>query len=211
MSPDYSKESSGVFYFMYGYVYKTTNLNNGRIYVGQKKGVFNPSYFGSGLNIRRALKKHGDESFKVETICYLTTKQELDEFEKFLIDKYREILGRRNLYNIAKGGMGGHFYDTPPRLGKKNSLECREKLRIANLGKKTPSVGLKLSLRQKGKNNFWYGKVPPSLELAKKKCKEMYPNGTNFGNKHSPESINKMKEKALEVWKIRKINASKNS
>jgi hypothetical protein len=35
----------------YGYIYKTTNLLNNRIYIGKHKGEYNPNYFGSGLII----------------------------------------------------------------------------------------------------------------------------------------------------------------
>lgn len=36
-------------------VYKTTNLINGKIYIGKDK-YNNPKYLGSGKNIRRAIK-----------------------------------------------------------------------------------------------------------------------------------------------------------
>ena len=43
---------------MYGYVYKTTDLRNGEIYVGRHKSdEFDSSYFGSGNIIKRINKK----------------------------------------------------------------------------------------------------------------------------------------------------------
>lgn len=43
---------------MYGYIYKTTNLINGKIYIGQHKSEeYDSSYYGSGKKILRALKK----------------------------------------------------------------------------------------------------------------------------------------------------------
>ena len=36
---------------MYGYIYKTTNLVNGKIYVGQHKGEFTEDYIGSGTSL----------------------------------------------------------------------------------------------------------------------------------------------------------------
>jgi hypothetical protein len=42
---------------MTGYIYKTTNLKNGKIYVGQRSRIFNPKYLGSGMLIKRAIVK----------------------------------------------------------------------------------------------------------------------------------------------------------
>lgn len=46
----------------YGYIYKITNLINGKIYVGKHKYPFNKmdnSYWGSGLHLKRALDTYG--------------------------------------------------------------------------------------------------------------------------------------------------------
>ena len=55
---------------MYGYIYKTTNLINGLIYVGQHKATkFEPNrYMGSGNNIKAAIKEFGKENFKCELL-----------------------------------------------------------------------------------------------------------------------------------------------
>lgn len=39
-------------------IYKTTNLINSIIYIGLDTKN-NPNYFGSGLHLKRAVKKHG--------------------------------------------------------------------------------------------------------------------------------------------------------
>lgn len=49
---------------MYGYVYKTTNLINGRIYIGQhKSNGLDEQYIGSGKILGIALKKYGRRNF----------------------------------------------------------------------------------------------------------------------------------------------------
>ena len=54
---------------MYGYIYKTTNLLNNLIYIGQKHADhFIPTYLGSGKLIKRAIKKDGAANFKVELL-----------------------------------------------------------------------------------------------------------------------------------------------
>ena len=43
------------------YIYLTTNLINGKQYIGQHKGELNDSYLGSGTNISKAINKYGKE------------------------------------------------------------------------------------------------------------------------------------------------------
>jgi len=90
----------------YGYVYKTTNLLNDRVYIGQKKGQFDSNYFGSGLIIRSALSKEGSSNFSLEVLAYGMTRDQLNELEMKFIADYREMLGRDTLYNITDGGVG---------------------------------------------------------------------------------------------------------
>ena len=49
---------------IYGFVYITTCLENGKIYNGQTTNWKDASYKGSGELFRRALKKHGKNKFK---------------------------------------------------------------------------------------------------------------------------------------------------
>ena len=95
---------------MYGYVYKTTNLVNNKIYVGQHKEN-NRKYLGSGILLNRAIEKYGKTNFKLEILEWCETKDILNEREIYWIDK----LNARDLsvgYNIALGGDGGspHIY-----------------------------------------------------------------------------------------------------
>ena len=85
-------------------IYKTTNLINGKIYVGQDSKN-NPGYFGSGKIIKSAIKKYGKENFKKEIIETCTSKEILDEREKFWI---KELNSRDKSigYNITEGGEG---------------------------------------------------------------------------------------------------------
>ena len=50
-----------------GYIYKTTNLINGKIYVG--KSLYLPDgYLGSGLRLSGAIKKYGKNNFRREIL-----------------------------------------------------------------------------------------------------------------------------------------------
>ena len=44
-------------------IYKTTNLVNKKIYIGQDSKN-NPEYLGSGAIVKKAIKKYGKENFK---------------------------------------------------------------------------------------------------------------------------------------------------
>lgn len=118
-----------------GYIYKTTNKINGKIYIGQKhKSILDENYFGSGILIKRALNKYGKENFYVEVLEYCETQEELDKSEL----KWINLLNSRDRkigYNIAYGGQGGGFLcdDFIERLSGENyylnkySEEDREK------------------------------------------------------------------------------------
>lgn len=85
-------------------VYKTTNLINGKIYVGQDSKN-NPEYLGSGVIIKKAISKYGKQNFKKEILDVAKTKEELDNKEIFWINE----LHSKDIeigYNIASGGGG---------------------------------------------------------------------------------------------------------
>lgn len=109
----------------YGYIYKTTNLMNGKVYIGQKKGFFNPKYFGSGTLINQAVQKNGTVNFIVVIIKSAITKEEADLLEQKYIAEHRESLGKENVYNLADGGEGG---------GGKRSEETRKKMSLSRIG-----------------------------------------------------------------------------
>lgn len=94
---------------MYGYIYKTTNLVNNKIYIGQKKAskFLGTSYLGSGVVLRKAFRKYGYNAFIVELIEICDTKEELNIREKYWINKFNS----KNIYigyNIADGGEGNN-------------------------------------------------------------------------------------------------------
>ena len=112
---------------MYGYIYKTTNLINGKIYIGQHRSEeYDSSYYGSGKLIRRAIEKYGIENFSNEILCECLSKNDLDKMEKHFIKKYdsrNSLVG----YNISFGGDGG---DTFTGLSDKEKQERINKLKV---------------------------------------------------------------------------------
>lgn len=126
------------------YIYKTTNLINGKVYIGKSEKEFDLTYYGSGIILQKAIKKYGKSNFKVEKIKDCKTLNELNESEKFYIELYKN-----NSYNLAEGGTGGyttkHFSNkqlkqykqklSDSHKGRIVSDKTREKLKLANMGK----------------------------------------------------------------------------
>ena len=119
----------------YGYIYRTTNLLENKVYIGRRYGNFISKYFGSGIYLRRAIQKYGKENFKVELIAYAKSKKELNDLEIFYIAENRKLLGRENMYNISTGGEGmGSGEDHPDYSGNKNPMYGKK-------GKDAPMFG----------------------------------------------------------------------
>lgn len=95
----------------YGFVYMTTNLVNGRKYVGQHKRAQDKDdpddswYFGSGLLLHRAISKYGVENFSREILYECDSQRDLDDKEITVIELLRADRDP-TFYNISKGGSG---------------------------------------------------------------------------------------------------------
>lgn len=93
---------------MYYYVYQITNLLNNKIYVGKHKSSKHPSengYYGSGKQIKAAMKKYGIDNFKKEVLYYCNSMEEMANKELSIVTE--DFLKRKNTYNMHKGGSGG--------------------------------------------------------------------------------------------------------
>ena len=110
----------------YGYVYKTTNLINNKIYIGLHLGVFTPKYLGSGKILRDAVNKYGAENFKVELVAYAPDRASLNKLEISHIALIKKQLATGTYYNITDGGDGWSGPQT------KDHIEKRKRSREAN-------------------------------------------------------------------------------
>ena len=72
---------------MYGIIYKTINLINGKIYVGQTTRNNRPKYYGSGTYLINAINKYGKDNFKRETLEECNSQIELNTREIYWISK----------------------------------------------------------------------------------------------------------------------------
>lgn len=68
-------------------IYKITNLINGKMYIGQHvTDNLDDGYMGSGLLMRRALKKYGKDNFRKEWLMFCEDQEELDYMERVFVD-----------------------------------------------------------------------------------------------------------------------------
>lgn len=88
----------------FGIIFKTINVIENKIYVGQTTKINSKNYFGSGDYLKAAIKKYGKENFKREIIDSASSLQDLNEKEIFWISKLNTQVP--NGYNIEPGGGG---------------------------------------------------------------------------------------------------------
>ena len=126
----------------YGFIYITTNLVNGKRYLGRRKFTEKwDNYLGSGTAFKRALKKYKRHNFRRNIIAICYSDEELNRAE-YELSVFFDAVRSKDWYNIVYGGS--------TTTGLHHSNETKQKLRDINLGKKMPEetkkkIGKKLS------------------------------------------------------------------
>lgn len=134
-------------------IYKTTNLVNGKIYIGQDSKN-NPNYLGSGDLLKRAILKYGKDNFIKEILCYCNTQKDLDDKEVYYINDFQSF-NKGIGYNIAIGGRGGtmtnrkHSEKTKLNMSKSHKGKVFSDKHKNNIGKS--KKGKKLTDNHKNK------------------------------------------------------------
>ena len=189
---------------MYGYIYKTTNLINKKMYIGKHHSdVFEPQkYIGSGPILLKAIKKYGKDNFKCELIEWCDSKQQLDAREQYWITALN-CQQDPQYYNLAKGGEGGigrslanpaSYWNDP---AKRQAAIVKAKISLKKYYAEHPGA-------HAGLNNPNYGAI--ASEQTRKKISEKLKSSegvqqsTRFtGKKHTQETKDK-----LSVWGTQK-------
>lgn len=108
-----------------GYIYKITNLVNGKVYIGKttykdiKKRFTQHEYYalvrhgGSSTTIHQAIRDFGIENFKINLECIVYAPKYLEDVEKEYIKSYHSWIRdpECNGYNQSQGGEGTHYKD----------------------------------------------------------------------------------------------------
>lgn len=107
---------------IYYTIYKTTNLITNNYYIGmhKTKNIYD-DYLGSGLLIKRAIKKYGKEYFKKDILFIFDNKEEMKQKEKEIV--IIDLVNNPDCYNIKLGGEGGFDH-----ISKEITKEARTKL-----------------------------------------------------------------------------------
>jgi hypothetical protein len=159
-------------------IYKTTNLINGKYYVGRHYTSADDGYLGSGKFLKHSILKNGKENFQREILEHVTSAN-VNEREIFWIAE----LSATNLkigYNLTIGGegVGGikKFGKDNPNYGNKWTEEQKENLRNKTIGKYI------------GKNNPNYG------------------NGDKIKGDKNPSKRAEVREKLSKIFKGRLVS-----
>lgn len=181
---------------MKGYIYETTNLINGKKYIGKHiSNKFDDNYYGSGIGLKRALNKYGKENFKIKILEEVEDLALLSKLETDYIIKFNAVKDN-NYYNNSYGGEDegwsgiNKMYKEKPDLWRRN----REKSSKSQTGqKRTLETKTKISNSLKGRI-FSEEHRKNISESAKKRLsmlnkEERYKIGLNFGTLGKPSLI----------------------
>lgn len=91
------------------YVYETTNLVNGKKYIGKRSckcPIQEDKYLGSGTLLKKAIDKYGIENFKKEVLQVCSDEEEAYAWEDFYTMQVN-AWDNHLYYNLRRGGNGG--------------------------------------------------------------------------------------------------------
>jgi len=154
------------------YVYLITNLINNKKYIGKRTcscNIEDDDYYGSGLNITRAINKYGKENFKKDIVKTFNTADEAFAYEE-KITKELNVVENDEYYNLKIGGYGKWI----PMPGDKNPMKKEEN-------------------KKYGKDNHFYGKKHTKETIEKIKAVDRRKEKNSFwGKKHTVETKDKI-------------------
>lgn len=109
-------------------------------YVGKcqytKKACSWQTYLGSGVYLKRAIKKYGRDNFYKIIIDEANTEEELREIEEYYIEMFNAVQND-NFYNLKDSSMGGNTWSTD----EAEILARKQKLSSITSGKNNPMYG----------------------------------------------------------------------
>lgn len=198
---------------MIGFIYKTTCLVNGKIYIGKHEGDCNDNYLGSGELFLKAVRKYGRKNFKREILRHCNTLHELKIWEHVFIKKYHSQNPEIG-YNIADGDVNTTEFNPAklPSIRKKMSCSIKKAYSNSKLRQKKskdtkkyfeehPEARLNLSEHNKQRfqdkrNHPMYGKKQ-SVESNEKNRQ------SHLGTKLSEETKRKISQSVLKRYKLK--------
>jgi group I intron endonuclease len=172
----------------YHFIYKTTNLINGKFYVGMHStNDLNDGYLGSGNRLRRSIRRNGKDNFKLEILEFLPDRTSLSLREKELINE--DLLKDPMCMNLKLGGFGGFVNDVHRdrfiEASKKNLIKGPNKIKQLRLDSewvKKFSIQVKLGLHKSNFNPTTFKGKLHSVETKQKISEAKKGKGTGNAN-----------------------------
>ena len=186
----------------YGFIYITTNMIDGKKYLGQKKFIKGwETYLGSGTDLNLAIDEYGAENFSREIICICASEEELNQAE-YDLSVFLNVVDNSDWYNLCYGGgvSSGYKHSDEGRAKMSTSSKIRwsnieerrkysEMHKKENLPAKTYEKMVE-SIRNRAQDEQWKAKIG-----AKSKERLSIPeNNPMYGKNHTEESKKKMSE-----------------
>ena len=185
----------------YGYIYRATNIQNGKNYIGQtvtsrwaddkipieerwneeiREGYAKQKRGEKLRYIENAVIKHGEENFELKVEDVANNQEELDEKEDHYIIKY-DTMNPDKGYNMREGGRGGRLSEALKEyFSKRGTEKWQEDLEYQN-----KQINER---RERAKDPEWLDKMAEvNQEIAR-----------------NPETLEKMSESLSEKWKDQK-------
>lgn len=202
-------------------IYLITNIENKKQYVGITKFSIEERFLQHtkrGFLLTEAIQKYGEQNFSIELIESVESADRAYELEIFYIQEYNTKVP--NGYNLTDGGDGIFGWEVTEEYRQ----ECSERVKQLHKEKKVGMYGKrhsdetkkKMSNSSKGNKNC-LGRI--LTEETKQKIREKHSgkfvseetkkkisqnhhdisgkNNPMYGKKHSPETIEKIRQKAL--------------
>ena len=199
------------------YLYRITNIVNGKIYIGQtieptkrwyqhRRDSANPT-----MVIHHAINKYGAENFKFEVIASCKSWEDANETETFLVSQYNSLVENGKGYNVALGGYNAPKSEAWKEAFKEwhESLSSEERAEIS----KKQSEATKKQIETKGHpaqgtkrtpeqiQNLIQARKDNPVEYTEEKRKNM--SEAHIGLKDSEETKKKKSESIKLSWEQR--------
>jgi len=184
-------------------IYKATNRENGKIYIGQTIGTLKyrktqhlwDAKGGSNYHFHNALLKYGVDGFKWEVIQICADIDSLNEREQYYIAYYDSF---NNGYNSQSGG-----------LNYRASEETKEKMKEATGGKNNPRYGVEVSKETRGRMRKAHLNMSDEAKRKRGEAirkRQMGKDNHNYGKHPSEKTKEKLRQASLKRWLGKKQN-----
>jgi group I intron endonuclease len=204
-------------------IYLIINTENKKQYVGVTKFSIEERFSQHtkrGFILTEAIQKYGQEKFSIEMIEEVESPERAYDLEQFYIKYYNTKAP--NGYNLTDGGDGIFGWEATDEYrkecservkqlhkekkvgmyGKKHSEETKKKMSEASKGKPKPWLNGRTCKEETKEKLRKINKGKIISEKTRKKISENHhdvsgKNNPMYGKKHSPETIEKMKQKNI--------------